>query len=688
MGKWNQVLISGSTIHAAGITASAIPERSDANDKVLVIDSITGEISRTGSFGGGGGGTGDGFPFTGSAAISGTLAIEGTASQIVVGEQSTDNTFVKAQISLHTPQTTPVTMDFLKSRGTLTSPSAVQQNDFTGTQRYLAYDGSNYIKASAIRGDIDERVSVSPGQVPGALNFLTAQDGALKSRMFIDSTGNVGIGSFASNKLPGELLTVSGNISASRDITGRTGSFNHVSVTDKIAHTGDTNTNIDFAEDQIQFFAGGTASLQISETSNNSSVLVNPLGLFNSEFRVRKAGSFDSALRIDTDTGGITASNDISASGNIIANSHSAVSTFNLGTSGLPVISQSSGKFVFGQNALVSYPIGVTRITGSNIEMGAPVTASVISASAAGTNLIGTASHAVTASHALNSGGGGTGDGFPFTGSAAISGTLSVEGQLGHITASGDISASGDIFCTNLTVAEDITSVGDDIILKDNLIVSSSGGAVSFKGTAGGSDEGILYLDSGGTGRYALLFPGSDVVALTNRAADGKVQIRVSNSSGGGGANEITVAEFNDDLIKLDVAQKRQLFVTSTTDGDANGDYIKLGTTVTTEGKIYYYNSSGNWVETDADAAASSTGLIAVAMANSSGKGMLLKGMVTLDHDPGTRGDILYLSTTASQATSTPPSGTGDIVRVIGYCLDSSNGQIYFNPSNDHIVHA
>ena len=59
--------------------------------------------------------------------------------------------------------------------------------------------------------------------------------------------------------------------------------------------------------------------------------------------------------------------------------------------------------------------------------------------------------------------------------------------------------------------------------------------------------------------------------------------------------------------------------------------------------------------------------------------------MVTLSHDPGTIGDKLYLSTTEGQASSTAPSGTSDVVRVIGYCLDSSNGQIWFNPDNTFV---
>ena len=43
------------------------------------------------------------------------------------------------------------------------------------------------------------------------------------------------------------------------------------------------------------------------------------------------------------------------------------------------------------------------------------------------------------------------------------------------------------------------------------------------------------------------------------------------------------------------------------------------------------------------------------------------------------------LSTTAGECSSTAPSGNGDIVRIIGYCLDASNGQIWFNPDNTFV---
>ena len=105
-----------------------------------------------------------------------------------------------------------------------------------------------------------------------------------------------------------------------------------------------------------------------------------------------------------------------------------------------------------------------------------------------------------------------------------------------------------------------------------------------------------------------------------------------------------------------------------------------------TAGAVYHFKSDGTWEKADADAASTCDGLLGVALgASSDDNGVLLRGMVTLDHDPGAVGDVLFLSTTAGQATATAPSGNGDIVRVIGYCLDASNGQIFFNPDGTFV---
>ena len=531
MGKWNQVLISGSTIHAAGITASAIPDRNNANDKVLVIDTTTGCISRTGSFGGGGGGTGDGFPFTGSAAISGTLSVEGQAGHI----------------------------------------------------------------------------------------------------------------------------TASGNISSSGgDVTAQTGSFNFVSVADKIIHTGDTDTNIAFSSDKIQFTVGETGSLRIQETGGDSSVLVNPEGGFNSRFEVRKASSTTMALVVDGNTGGITASNDMSSSGTIQANIHRAVSTFNLGATGLPVISQSSGKFVFGQAQTVSYPVGVTRVTGSNIEMGAPVTASVISASAAGTNLIGTASHAESSSHAL------------LSAIALIATTANTATNAGGLTG-------------NPTIA--VSAITNDSLVASTKITGSFTGSFTGDGSGlSGVSAGFPFTGSAAiSGTLAVEGPASSILA---RSITGSIGITGSFEGEFTGSSHITAPSILESTVEFgDIA--------SVATSKIYGDVVKYGTTdgSLVAGKIYMLHPDGKWKQTNAEAEISSSGMLGVALTTDIADGLLVRGMCDLIVASSTpTGSVLYLSTTIGRAISTPDSGSGDVVRAIGYYLGAQLGVSYFNPDATYIT--
>jgi hypothetical protein len=71
-----------------------------------------------------------------------------------------------------------------------------------------------------------------------------------------------------------------------------------------------------------------------------------------------------------------------------------------------------------------------------------------------------------------------------------------------------------------------------------------------FVGTAGGGGEGVAYKDSGGNTRFGLVFPGSNIVGLVNRASNGVVQIRANTSTAGSGG-EVTVATFEDDKYTL-----------------------------------------------------------------------------------------------------------------------------------------
>ena len=132
----------------------------------------------------------------------------------------------------------------------------------------------------------------------------------------------------------------------------------------------------------------------------------------------------------------------------------------------------------------------------------------------------------------------------------------------------------------------------------------------------------------------------------------------------------------------------REFKKSGTSVGTRNGDVVFFGNTESMSvGKVYHFKNDGTWELVDADAVATSDGLLAVALGEDSNEsGMLLRGFVTLDHDPGAIGDVLYVSQTAGEVTATAPSGSGKVVRIIGYCLGASDKKIYFNPDNHHTV--
>ena len=145
------------------------------------------------------------------------------------------------------------------------------------------------------------------------------------------------------------------------------------------------------------------------------------------------------------------------------------------------------------------------------------------------------------------------------------------------------------------------------------------------------------------------------------------------------GQNDVLAAKIDTDG---NFNLNRKFTVTGDTDGTYEGDVVYFGgTTSMTTGALYHYKSDGTWELARANAVATCDGLLAIALgAASDTNGMLLRGMVTVDHDTGAVGDVLFVSDSAGDITATAPSDNNDIVRVIGYCLHASNGQIWFNP--------
>ena len=111
--------------------------------------------------------------------------------------------------------------------------------------------------------------------------------------------------------------------------------------------------------------------------------------------------------------------------------------------------------------------------------------------------------------------------------------------------------------------------------------------------------------------------------------------------------------------------------------GDHEGTVLTLDA-VGALGQVHYWDGTG-WVLANAGAAGTSTGLLCLGTAAAGDA--LVNGIMQLGTVPGSAGDVLYLDTTNGLLTATAPSGSGEIVRVMGYNLGSN--RVYFDPSKD-----
>lgn len=99
---------------------------------------------------------------------------------------------------------------FVRTRGTYSSPTIVQNGDNLGRISGMAYDGTAALTSAEIQFKIDS--TPAPGSVPGGIMFMTtpANNGTVSiERMRVDRNGNVGINS----STPQTKLQVNGAVS-------------------------------------------------------------------------------------------------------------------------------------------------------------------------------------------------------------------------------------------------------------------------------------------------------------------------------------------------------------------------------------------------------------------------------------------------------------------------------------------
>jgi len=103
---------------------------------------------------------------------------------------------------------------------------------------------------------------------------------------------------------------------------------------------------------------------------------------------------------------------------------------------------------------------------------------------------------------------------------------------------------------------------------------------------------------------------------------------------------------------------------------------------------LVFLGSSSTWLEADSDAAGTSTNMLGITLAAaSSGAAVnvaLPGAFIRNDTFNFTPGAALYVSGTLGAMTHTKPTGSGDIVRTVGYALTADI--VFFQPSSDFVV--
>jgi len=203
---------------------------------------------------------------------------------------------------------------------------------------------------------------------------------------------------------------------------------------------------------------------------------------------------------------------------------------------------------------------------------------------------------------------------------------------------------------------------------------------------------GDLYVDSNGDDLYlqsdddviirsqgsenAVYCTGNAGVQLYHNASQ-KFQ---TTSSGVSVTGNCTLSSDGNLVLDPDSGIELNTFAAPGAGAEGNGIIIKLHSTSTTFGKLYYKsNLAASWSQANAGSDGA-TRMLGVALGTSSANdGMLLQGLIRIASHGLSAGAPIYVSTTNGEFTTTPPSSGGDYVRVVGYTIDSNI--IYFNPS-------
>jgi len=139
-------------------------------------------------------------------------------------------------------------------------------------------------------------------------------------------------------------------------------------------------------------------------------------------------------------------------------------------------------------------------------------------------------------------------------------------------------------------------------------------------------------------------------------------------------ANITLISTSGSGFVKTDFDQMKEVLEEGTKDINPSGinNSFTAGENLSS-GDLCYLKDDGKMWKADADAEATADTLLALSTATISADAtgvFLLFGKYTTSGL--TAGAVQYVDTTAGAITETKPSGTGDIVRIVGYALSTT----------------